>query len=44
MEPAFSPAGYAALTILLLPLAAAALIAFCPRRDPERSEIGRAHV
>ena len=37
MEPAFSPAGYAALTILLLPLAAAALIAFCPRRDPERS-------
>ena len=37
MEPTLSPAGYAALTILLLPLAAAVVIAFCPRRDPERS-------
>ncbi len=37
MEPTLSPAGYAALTILLLPLAAAAVIAFCTQRDGERS-------
>lgn len=37
MEPTLSLAGYAALTILLLPLAAALLIAFCPQRDPQRS-------
>ena len=37
MEPTLSPAGYAALTILLLPLAAAMVIALYPRRDPERS-------
>jgi NADH-quinone oxidoreductase subunit L len=37
MEPTLSPAGIAALTILLLPLAAAVVTALCPRRDPERS-------
>ena len=37
MEPTLSPAGIAALTILLLPLAAAAVIAFCTQRDGERS-------
>jgi len=37
MEPTLSPAGYAALTILLLPLAAALVTTLCPRRDPERS-------
>ncbi|NBV23396.1 MAG: NADH-quinone oxidoreductase subunit L [Proteobacteria bacterium] len=35
MEPTLSPAGYAALTILLLPLAAAVIALVCPRRDPE---------
>ena len=37
MEPTLSLAGSAALTILLLPLAAALLIALCPKRDPQRS-------
>ncbi|MEQ2008009.1 MAG: NADH-quinone oxidoreductase subunit L [Limisphaerales bacterium] len=37
MEPTLSPAGYAALTILLLPLAAALVTTLCPRRDSERS-------
>ena len=37
MEPTLSPAGYAALTILLLPLAAAVVALVCPCRDPERS-------
>jgi NADH-quinone oxidoreductase subunit L len=35
MEPIASPAGYAVLTILLLPLVAAASALLCPCREPE---------
>ncbi|NDD38182.1 MAG: hypothetical protein EB082_07225, partial [Verrucomicrobia bacterium] len=37
MEPTLSPTGYAALTILLLPLAAAVVALVCPCPDPERT-------